>query len=114
MTRVPTLRGEKIRQNSADAGKRPQTCDGLLLVTLNFPAGDLALQDLIRGRLIGREEKKNRTSQFLHDILSSKLLVASLATHEVYQKLAASGGNEELAMVTKPLGEVIDAITGAL
>jgi hypothetical protein len=23
MTRVPTLRGEKIRQNSADAGKRP-------------------------------------------------------------------------------------------
>jgi signal transduction histidine kinase len=58
---------------------------------LNFPAGDLALQDLIRGRLIGREEEKNRTSQFLHDILSSKLLVASLATHEVYQKLADSG-----------------------
>ncbi|MBV9645362.1 MAG: hypothetical protein JO334_17530 [Verrucomicrobia bacterium] len=87
--------------------------DGLLLVILNFPGGDLAFQDLIRGRLIGQEEEKNRTRQFLHDILSSKLLIASFATHEVYQRLAASGaeGSQELAMVTKLLEEVIDAIT---
>jgi hypothetical protein len=94
-------------------GSALRRADGLLLVMLNFPPGDLAFQDLIRGRLIGREEEKNRTRQFLHDILSCKLLVASFATHEVYQKLAASGaeGSEELAMVTKLLGEVIDAIT---
>ena len=94
-------------------GSALRRADGLLLVMLNFPAGDLAFQDLIRGRLIGREEEKNRTRQFFHDILSWKLLVASFATHEVYQKLAASGaeGSEELAMVTKLLGEVIEAIT---
>jgi hypothetical protein len=44
---------------------------------------------------------------------SSKLIVASFATHEVYQKLAATGaeGSAELAIVTKLLGEVINAIT---
>jgi hypothetical protein len=43
----------------------------------------------------------------------SKLIVASFATHEVYQKLAGTGaeGSAELAIVTKLLGEVIDAIT---
>jgi hypothetical protein len=86
--------------------------DGLLLVILNLPAGDSAFQDLIRGRLLGREEERNRTREFLHEIFSSKLLVASFATHEVYQKLAVRGAEEreELAMVTKLLGEVIDAI----
>jgi hypothetical protein len=94
-------------------GSALRRADGLLLVMLNFPTGDLAFQDMIRGRLIGREEEKNRTRQFFHDILSSKLLVASFVTHEVYQKLAPHGaeGSEELALVTKLLGEVIDAIT---
>jgi hypothetical protein len=91
-------------------GKKP--IPGLLLVILNLPAGDSAFQDLIRGRLLGREEERNRTREFLHEIFSSKLLVASFATHEVYQKLAVRGAEEreELAMVTKLLGEVIDAI----
>jgi hypothetical protein len=87
--------------------------DGLLLVILNLPASGLESQDLVRGRLLGREEEKNRTRQLLHDIFSSRLLVASFTAHEVYQKLVASGaeGSKELAMVTKLLGEVIDAIT---
>jgi hypothetical protein len=99
---TPPLPGSALRRD-----------DGLLLVILNFPVGDLVFQDLIRGRLIGREEEKNHTRQFLHDILSSRLLVASFAAHEVYQKLVASGteGREELRMVTKLLGEVINAIT---
>ena len=88
--------------------------DGLLLVILNLPASSLESQDLVRGRLLGREEEKNRTRQFFHEIFSSKLLVASFTAHEVYQRLAASGaeGSEELAMVTKLLGEMIDAIAG--
>jgi hypothetical protein len=86
--------------------------DGLLLIILNLPANVLASQDLARGRLLGREEEKNRTRHFLHDIFSSKLLIASFAVHEVYQRLSASGaeGGEELAMVTKLLGEMINAI----
>src|ERR1700692_4547939 len=60
-------------------------------------------------RAHSREEEKNRTRQFLHDILSAKLIVASFATREVYQKLIATGaeGSEELAMVTKLLEETI-------
>jgi hypothetical protein len=87
--------------------------DGLLLVILNLPASGFESQDFVRGRLLGREEEKNRTRQVLHEIFSSKLLVASFVAHEVYQTLAASGaeGSKELAMVTKLLGEVIDAIT---
>ena len=87
----------------------------MLLVMLNLPADDLTFQEFIRGRLVGREEEKNRTRQFFHDILSSRLLIASFAAHEVYQKLAARGAPEskELAMVTKLLEEVIDAITGS-
>ena len=84
-----------------------------MLVILNLPGSELASLDLVRGRLLGREEEKNRTRHFLHEIFSSKLLLASFVAHEVYQKLAASGaeGREELAMVTKLLGEMIEAIT---
>ena len=94
-------------------GSALRRADGLLLVILNFPPDGSVHQDFNRGRLMGREEEKNRTRQFLHDILSSKLIVASFATHEVYQKLAATGaeGSGELAVVTKLLREVIDAIT---
>src|ERR1700742_2613775 len=34
--------------------------DGLLLIILNFPTSDLECHDLVRGRLLGREEEKNR------------------------------------------------------
>jgi len=104
---------KKFGKTEPIAGSAVRRDDGLLLVILNLPAGDSASQDLVRGRLLGREEEKNRTRQFLHEIFGSKLLVASFAAHEVYRKLAASGaeGSEELAMVTKLLGEVIDAIT---
>jgi hypothetical protein len=104
---------KKFGRTQPVPGSAVRRDDGLLLVILNHPGGELASQDSVRGRLLGREEEKNRTRHFLHEIFSSKLLVASFAAHEVYQKLAASGaeGREELAMVTKLLGEMIDAIT---
>jgi len=51
--------------------------------------------------------------QFFHDILSSKILVASFIAHELYQRLAANGAEEakELGRVTKLLQETIDDIS---
>ena len=104
---------KKFGRTQPVPGSAVRRDDGLLLVILNLPGSELASLDLVRGRLLGREEEKNRTRHFLHEIFSSKLLVASFAAHEIYQKLAARGaeGSEELAMVTKLLGEMIDAIT---
>jgi hypothetical protein len=60
--------------------------------------------------LIGCEEEKQRTRQFLHNILSSKLIVASFAAHEIYQSSVARGAQEaeEQASVAKLQGEIID------
>ena len=79
---------------------------------LDLPVGDVAFEGFSHGHLIGREEERDRTRQFFHDILSSKLLVASFVAHEIYQSLAAKGAQEaeEQARVTKLLGEIIDDI----
>jgi len=84
----------------------------MLLALLGLPVGDVAFEGFIHGYLIGREEERNRTRQLLHDVLSSKLLVASFMAHEIYQNLSATGSEEskELAKVTKLLQEVIDDI----
>jgi hypothetical protein len=86
--------------------------DGILLAMLDLPVGDVAFEGFIHGHLIGREEERQRTRQFFHDILNSKLLVASFAAHEIYQSLIAKGAQEaeEQARVTKLLGELIDDI----
>ena len=80
---------------------------------LDLPVGDVAFEGFIHGHLIGREEERDRTRQFFHDILSSKLLVASFVAHEIYQSLAAKGAQEaeEQARVTKLLWELIDDIS---
>ena len=60
----------------------------------------------------GLRRRKNRTRLFFHDVLTSKILVASFLAHEIYQKLAASGADEteDMARITKLLQEGIDAI----
>jgi hypothetical protein len=62
--------------------------------------------------LIGREQERDRTRQLFHDVLSSKILIASFIAHEIYQSLSAAGSEEakELAKVTKLLQEVIDGV----
>jgi hypothetical protein len=93
-------------------GRALRRKDGILLAMLDLPVGDVAFEGFIHGRLIGREEERQRTRQFFHDILSSKLLVASFTAHEIYQSLVAKGAQEaeEQARVTKLLGELIDDI----
>ena len=58
--------------------------DGWVLAMLGLPTGDIAFEGFIHGRFIGREEERNRTRQFFHDILSSKILIASFIAHEIY------------------------------
>ena len=93
-------------------GRALRRKDGILLAMLDLPVGDVAFEGFIHGHLIGREEERQRTRQFFHDILSSKLLIASFAAHEIYQSLIAKGAPEaeEQARITKLLGELIDDI----
>jgi hypothetical protein len=94
------------------SGRALRRSDGMLLALLGLPVGDVAFEGFIHGHLIGREEERNRIRQFLHDVLSSKILVASFMAHEIYQNLSATGSEEskELAKITKLLQEVIDDI----
>jgi len=93
-------------------GKALRRQDGTVLFFLELPAGEAVFQEFIRGRLVGRTEEKLRTRKFFHDLLSSKIMVASFAAHAAAEKLAQSGFEEsrELARVVAILNEVIDAI----
>lgn len=87
--------------------------DGWMLAMLGLPTGDVAFEGFIHGRFVGREEERNRTRQFFHDILSSEILIASFIAHEIYQRLVANGAEEakELGRVTKLLQETIHDIS---
>jgi len=100
------------RLNEWVAGRALRRSDGMLLAMLRLPVGDVAFEGFIHGHLIGREEERDRMRKLLHDVLSSKILVASFIAHEVYQSLSAAGSEEtkEFAKVTKLLQEVIDDI----
>jgi hypothetical protein len=92
---------------------RALKCDGgMLLAILDTAVGDLVLKGFDHGRRMGCDEERNRTRHFFHDVLSSKILVASFLAHEIYQKLAASRAEEaqDMARLTKLLQEAIDAI----
>jgi PAS domain-containing protein len=86
--------------------------DGMLLAMLDVTLGDLVSAGFNQGRRMGCEEERNRTRHFFHDVLSSKILVASFLAHEIYQKLAASGAGEaeDMAGLAKLLQEAIEAI----
>jgi hypothetical protein len=86
--------------------------DGTLLAMLNVTLGELVLKGFNEGRRMGCEEERNRTRHFFHDVLSSRILVASFLAHEIYQQLAGSGAEqtEDMARLTKLLQEAIDAI----
>jgi hypothetical protein len=93
-------------------GQALRLSDGMFLAMLDDTVGDIVWKGFIQGRQAGCEEEKNRTRRFFHDVLSSKILVASFLAHEIYQKLAASGAEEteDMARLTKLLREAIDAI----
>jgi hypothetical protein len=86
--------------------------DGMLLAILGVTLGDLVLKGFDQGRRLGCDDERNRTRFFFHEILSSRILVASFLAHEIYQKLSASGAEEteNMARLTKLLQEAIDAI----
>jgi hypothetical protein len=86
--------------------------DGMLLAILDVTLWDLALKGFNQGWRMGCEEERNRTRHFFHDVLSTKILVASFLAHEIHQKLVASGAEEaeDMARLTKLLQEAIEAI----
>jgi hypothetical protein len=86
--------------------------DEMLLAMSDVNLGDLVSDGFDQGRRMGSAEERKRTRHFFHDVLSSKILVASFLAHEIYQKLTATGSEvtEEMARLTKLLQEAIDAI----
>jgi hypothetical protein len=86
--------------------------DGMLLAILDVTLGNLVLKGFDQGRRVGCDEERNRTRHFFHEVLSSRILVASFLAHEIYQKLSASGAKEteDMARLTKLLQEAIEAI----
>jgi hypothetical protein len=86
--------------------------NGLLLLLVDSPAHDPKFEGYIQGRIVGREEEANRMRKFFHDLLSSKILVASFLAHSVHDKLARRQAPEieDLQKVTTLLDAVIDAI----
>jgi hypothetical protein len=104
---------KKPLTNELVHGRALRRNDGCLLAMLDLPTGDVAFEGFIQGRFVGRDEERNRTRQFFHDILSSKILVASFIAHEIYQRLAANGAEEaeELGRVTKLLRQTIHDIS---
>jgi hypothetical protein len=93
-------------------GQALRLSDGMFLAMLDDTVGDIVWKGFIQGCRAGCEEEKNRTRRFFHDVLSSKILVASFLAHEIYQKLAASRAEEteDMARLTKLLREAIEAI----
>jgi hypothetical protein len=85
---------------------------GLVLLLVDSPAHDLKFEGYIQGRMVGREEEANRMRKFFHDLLSSKILVASFLAHSIHDKLARRDAPEinDLHKVTNLLDEVIDSI----
>jgi hypothetical protein len=86
--------------------------DGMFLAMLDDTVGDIVRKGFMQGRRAGCEEERNRTRRFFHNVLSSKILVASFLAHEIYQRLAASEAEatEDMAKLTKLLREAIEAI----
>jgi hypothetical protein len=86
--------------------------NGLLLLLLDSPVHDPKFEGYIHGLIVGREEEANRMRKFFHDLLSSKVLVASFLAHSLHDKLSRRGAPEldDLHKVTALLDQVIDAI----
>ena len=84
----------------------------LLLLLMDSPAHDPKFEGYIQGRIVGREEEANRMRKFFHDLLSSKILVASFLAHSVHDKLSRRQAPEidDLQKVTTLLDTVIDSI----
>jgi hypothetical protein len=86
--------------------------NSLLLLLLDSPTHDPKFEGYMHGRIVGREEEVNRMRKFFHDLLSSKILVATFLAHSVYDRLShrAAPELEDLHKVTALLDQVIDAI----
>ena len=86
--------------------------NSLLLLVMDSPGHDPKFEGYIQGRIVGREEEANRMRKFFHDLLSSKILVASFLAHSVHDKLSQRQAPEidDQQKVTALLDEVIDAI----
>jgi hypothetical protein len=92
-------------------GRAFKRADGMTLLLLVPLLGDAMFEGFIHGRSVGCSDERNRMSEFFHNLLSSKMIVASYFAHAAHEKFpAGADGTVELASVIAVLDEVIAAI----
>jgi hypothetical protein len=97
--------------NEIIPGRALSRADGMILLLLVPLPGDAMFEGFIHERSVGRSEERSRTSKFFHDLLSSKMMVASHFARAADEKFsAAADGRIELGKVMSVLDEAIDAI----
>jgi hypothetical protein len=90
--------------------------DGYLLMMLDLTPADVLLKYFWQGRVVGKEEEKQRLAQVIHDSFSPHLLAAFFLVHGIREHLEKrhSGEAKQLAKVAELLNETIQALAAGV
>jgi signal transduction histidine kinase len=90
--------------------------DGYLLMMLDLTPADVLLKYFWQGRVVGKEEEKQRLAQVIHDSFSPHLLAAFFLIHGVREHLEKTHSveAEQLAKAAKLLNETIQALAAGV
>jgi signal transduction histidine kinase len=90
--------------------------DGFLLMMLDLTPADILLKYFWQGRVVGKEEKKKRLAEVIHDSFSPHLLAALFLISGIREHLAKtrSADAEQLARVAELLNETIQTLAAGV
>jgi signal transduction histidine kinase len=90
--------------------------DGYLLMMLDLTPADVLLKYFWQGRVVGKEEEKQRLAHVIHDSFSPHLLAAFFLIHGIREHLekTQSVEAEQLAKAAKLLNETIQALNAGV
>ena len=90
--------------------------DGYLLMMLDLTPADILLKYFWQGRVVGKEEEKQRLAQVIHDSFSPHLLAAFFLIHGIREHLEKRypGEAQQLAKVAELLNETIQVLAAGV
>ena len=107
----------KISQSTkAFLGHAVMRDDGYLLMMLDLTPADVLLKYFWQGRILGKEEEKQRLAQVVHDSFSPHLLAAFFLVHSIREHLEKRDSREakQLAKVVDLLNESIQTLAAGV
>lgn len=107
----------KISQSTqAFLGHAVKRDDGYLLMMLDLTPADVLLKYFWQGRVLGKEEEKQRLAQVIHDSFSPHLLAAFFLIHGIREHLEQRhpGEAKQLAKVAELLNESIQTLAAGV